>query len=194
MRNKGLIITVTIALILGVLIFALNTYSKSIERSQTITNENNNKNKAKNIQGKNLKYGNEVGNIAPDFTLKDVSGNVVTLSKFRGKKVILDFWATTCPYCKIEMPELNRFIKNHKKDTVLLAVDLGEDISKVKDYLNGRGYEFTVLLDSELKTAYDYKVQFIPMSYFIDKDGVIRVISNGAMTYDEIEEYYKSIS
>lgn len=194
MRNKGFIITGAIVLVLGILIFALNTYTKNIEHSRIITNENNTKNKAKNTQGENLKYGNEVGNIAPDFTLKDVNGNVVTLSKMKGKKVILNFWATTCPYCKIEMPELNRFIKNHKDDTILLAVDLGENLSKVKDYLNGKGYEFTVLLDSDLKTAYDYKVQFIPMSYFIDKDGVIRAISNGAMTYDEIEEYYKSIS
>lgn len=193
MRNKGFIITGAIV-VLGILIFALNTYTKNIEHSGIITNENNTKNKAQNTQGENLKYGNEVGNIAPDFTLKDVNGNVVTLSKMKGKKVILNFWATTCPYCKIEMPELNRFIKNHKDDTILLAVDLGENLSKVKDYLNGKGYEFTVLLDSDLKTAYDYKVQFIPMSYFIDKDGVIRAISNGAMTYDEIEEYYKSIS
>lgn len=92
------------------------------------------------------------------------------------------------------MPALNQFIKGHKDDTVLLAIDLGESPSKVKQYLEGKGYEFTVLLDTDLSTIYDYQVQFIPMSYFIDKNGVIRAISNGAMTYDEIEEYYKSIS
>jgi hypothetical protein len=92
------------------------------------------------------------------------------------------------------MPALDKFIRAHKDDTVLLAIDLGESEAKVRQYLEGKGYQFTVLLDSDLSTAYDYKIQFIPVSYFIDKNGVIRAISNGAMTYDEIEEYYKALS
>ncbi|ADH60765.1 alkyl hydroperoxide reductase/ Thiol specific antioxidant/ Mal allergen [Thermoanaerobacter mathranii subsp. mathranii str. A3] len=205
MKNKSLIFTIIAVIVIGVLIFVLNNYTKSAQpfhsqvAENNISSNNEDQNTSSNANSNSTeqsepKIGNQVGDIAPDFTLKDLDGNTVTLSSLRGKKVILNFWATTCPYCKIEMPALNQFIKNHKGDTVLLAIDLGESPSKVKQYLEGKGYEFTVLLDTDLSTIYDYQVQFIPMSYFIDRNGVIRAISNGAMTYDEIEEYYKSIS
>jgi len=204
-KNKSLIFTIIAVIVIGALIFVLNNYTKSAQpfhsqvAENNISSNNEDQNTSSNANSNSTeqsepKIGNQVGDIAPDFTLKDLDGNTVTLSSLRGKKVILNFWATTCPYCKIEMPALNQFIKNHKGDTVLLAIDLGESPSKVKQYLEGKGYEFTVLLDTDLSTIYDYQVQFIPMSYFIDKNGVIRAISNGAMTYDEIEEYYKSIS
>jgi peroxiredoxin len=204
-KNKSLIFTIIAVIVIGALIFVLNNYTKSVQPAPSQVAENNSpsnnedQNTSSNVNSNTTeqsepKIGNQVGDIAPDFTLKDLDGNTVTLSSLRGKKVILNFWATTCPYCKIEMPALNQFIKSHKDDTVLLAIDLGESPSKVKQYLEGKGYEFTVLLDTDLSTIYDYQVQFIPMSYFIDKNGIIRAISNGAMTYDEIEEYYKSIS
>ncbi|MBE3579715.1 MAG: TlpA family protein disulfide reductase [Caldanaerobacter subterraneus] len=190
MKNKSLIFTIVAIALIGALIFVLNSYTKTAEPTPSKV-ENQPKSNSSNEE---RKVGNEIGDIAPDFTLKDLNGNTVTLSSLRGKKVILNFWATTCPYCKIEMPALDKFIRAHKDDTVLLAIDLGESEAKVRQYLEGKGYQFTVLLDSDLSTAYDYKIQFIPVSYFIDKNGVIRAISNGAMTYDEIEEYYKALS
>ncbi|MGB9679327.1 MAG: TlpA family protein disulfide reductase [Thermoanaerobacteraceae bacterium] len=190
MKNKWLWITIIVIIILGGLIFWLNSYTKnSINHTDNSVSDS-----GKNNSSISIKEGNNIGDLAPDFKLKAVNGKTISLSDFRGKKVILNFWATTCPYCKAEMPALNQFLKNHEKDTVILAIDLGESVSKVQQYLDGKGYIFTVLLDQDLNTAYDYKVQFIPMSYFIDKDGVIRAISNGAMSYDEIEEYFKSIS
>jgi AhpC/TSA family. len=184
--NKNVILTVSIVLvlILGISIYFLNNYVVS---SQT-------KNQSADNVIKNAQVGIEKGDLAPDFTLKDVNGKTVTLSKLRGKKVILNFWATTCPYCKIEMPELNKFYENNKNDVVLLAIDIGEDKSVVENYLEGKGYSFDVLLDSDAKVAMDYKVQFIPMSFFIDEKGIIRSISNGAMTYDEVDQYFKTIS
>ncbi|WP_430350570.1 TlpA family protein disulfide reductase [Thermoanaerobacterium thermosaccharolyticum] len=190
-RNKNIILAVSIilVLILGISIYFLNSFVMS----------NQSKSDSKNVSGVNtadekIQVGTEKGDLAPDFSLKDINGNTMTLSKLRGKKVILNFWATTCPYCKIEMPELNKFYQNHKKDVVLLAIDIGEEKSTVENYLEGKGYGFTILLDSDAKTAINYKVQFIPMSFFIDEKGIIRSISNGAMTYDEIEEYYQTIS
>jgi len=184
-----LVASIAIILILGISIYFLNSYVMS----------NQSKSNSQNVSGvntadKKVQVGTEKGDLAPDFSLKDINGNTVTLSKLRGRKVILNFWATTCPYCKIEMPELNKFYQNHKKDVVLLAIDIGEEKSTVENYLEGKGYGFTILLDSDAKTAINYKVQFIPMSFFIDEKGIIRSISNGAMTYDEIEEYYQTIS
>ncbi|MGF7399811.1 TlpA disulfide reductase family protein [Thermoanaerobacterium thermosaccharolyticum] len=184
-----LAVSIILVLILGISIYFLNSFVMS----------NQSKSDSKNVSGVNtadekIQVGTEKGDLAPDFSLKDINGNTMTLSKLRGKKVILNFWATTCPYCKIEMPELNKFYQNHKKDVVLLAIDIGEEKSTVENYLEGKGYGFTILLDSDAKTAINYKVQFIPMSFFIDEKGIIRSISNGAMTYDEIEEYYQTIS
>ncbi|TCW34280.1 peroxiredoxin [Thermohydrogenium kirishiense] len=188
-KNIKLVASIAIILILGISIYFLNSYVMS----------NQSKSNSQNVSGVNtadekIQVGTEKGDLAPDFSLKDINGNTVTLSKLRGRKVILNFWATTCPYCKIEMPELNKFYQNHKKDVVLLAIDIGEEKSTVENYLEDKGYGFTILLDSDAKTAINYKVQFIPMSFFIDKKGIIRSISNGAMTYDEIEEYYQTIS
>ncbi|SNX54793.1 TlpA disulfide reductase family protein [Thermoanaerobacterium sp. RBIITD] len=188
-KNIKFAASVFIILILGTSIYFLNSYVMS----------NQSKSNSQNVSGVNtadekVQVGTEKGDLAPDFSLKDINGNTVTLSKLRGKKVILNFWATTCPYCKIEMPELNKFYQNNKKDVVLLAIDIGEEKSTVENYLEGKGYGFTILLDSDAKTAINYKVQFIPMSFFIDEKGIIRSISNGAMTYDEIEEYYQTIS
>ncbi len=188
-KNIKLVASIAIILILGISIYFLNSYVMS----------NQSKSNSQNVSGVNtadekIQVGTEKGYLAPDFSLKDINGNTMTLSKLRGKKVILNFWATTCPYCKIEMPELNKFYQNHKKDVVLLAIDIGEEKSTVENYLEGKGYGFTILLDSDAKTAINYKVQFIPMSFFIDEKGIIRSISNGAMTYDEIEEYYQTIS
>ncbi|MDK2805361.1 MAG: hypothetical protein PWQ94_525 [Thermoanaerobacterium sp.] len=190
-RNKNIILAVSIilVLILGISIYFLNSYVMS----------NQSKSNSQNVSGVNtadekVQVGTEKGDLAPDFSLKDINGNTVTLSKLRGRKVILNFWATTCPYCKIEMPELNKFYQNNKNDVVLLAIDIGEEKSTVENYLESKGYGFTILLDSDAKVAMDYKVQFIPMSFFIDEKGIIRSISNGAMTYDEVDEYFKTIS
>ncbi|KUJ90562.1 MAG: alkyl hydroperoxide reductase/Thiol specific antioxidant/Mal allergen [Thermoanaerobacter thermocopriae] len=163
MKNKSLIFTIIAVIVIGALIFVLNNYTKSVQPAPSQVAENNSpsnnedQNTSSNVNSNTTeqsepKIGNQVGDIAPDFTLKDLDGNTVTLSSLRGKKVILNFWATTCPYCIIEMPALNQFIKSHKDDTVLLAIDLGESPSKVKQYLEGKGYEFTVLLDTDLST------------------------------------------
>lgn len=183
-KNVILAVSIVLVLILGISIYFLNNYVVSSQaKNQSADNAIN-----------NAQVGIEKGDLAPDFTLKDVNGKTVTLSKLKGKKVILNFWATTCPYCKIEMPELNKFYQNNKNDVVLLAIDIGEDKSTVENYLEGKGYGFDVLLDGDAKVAMDYKVQFIPMSFFIDKDGIIRAVSNGAMTYDEVDQYFKTIS
>lgn len=183
-KNVILAVSIVLVLILGISIYFLNNY--------VVSSQANNQSADNAIN--NAQVGIEKGDLAPDFTLKDVNGKTVTLSKLKGKKIILNFWATTCPYCKIEMPELNKFYQNNKNDVVLLAIDIGEDKSTVENYLEGKGYSFDVLLDSDAKVAMDYKVQFIPMSFFIDKDGIIRAISNGAMTYDEVDQYFKTIS
>ena len=66
----------------------------------------------------------KLGSIAPDFELKTLTGKTVTLSEFKGKKVILNFWATWCHPCQVEMPEIEKFYKNQGKNVVILAINI----------------------------------------------------------------------
>lgn len=128
---------------------------------------------------------------APDFTLKDLNGNSVSLSDFEGSKnVYVNFWATWCPPCQKEMPDLEKVYKAYKdKDLVVLAVNSGEVQSKVQEFMTSNGYTFPVLLDTNNKAAALYKASSIPTSVFINKEGLIIGKKVGLMNYSEMEVY-----
>ena len=124
-----------------------------------------------------------VGYPAPDFTLTDLDGNAVRLSDFRGKVVFLNFWATWCPPCRAEMPEMEELHQEYQdKDVVIIGVDLGEFRSSVKSFVEENGYSWTFVIDSTGEVARDYMVTGIPSSFSIDEDGIIRALQVGAMS------------
>ncbi len=126
-------------------------------------------------------YGPEIGKLAPDFTLNDLDGQEVSLSGLRGKPVLLNFWATWCGPCRIEMPFLQKvYEKWTGKELVLLAVNLQEDPAKVREFVESAGYSFPVLLAAGNEVPLSYNVRGIPATFFIDVDGVIRDIKIGA--------------
>ena len=125
--------------------------------------------------------GPEIGKTAPDFTLKGLDGQEVSLSDFRGKPVLLNFWATWCGPCRLEMPFLQEiYEKWNGKGLVLLAVNLQEDQGTVEDFIDGAGYTFPVLLAPGNQVPLSYNIRGIPATFFIDADGVIRDIKVGA--------------
>ena len=99
--------------------------------------------------------------IPPDFTLEDLAGNEVRLSDLRGKVVLVNFWATWCGPCRMEMPILQRFERTHAdKGVIVLAVstDRFNDRSQIKPFLEENNFDFKVLLeDPEQLTGYDYQ-------------------------------------
>lgn len=115
------------------------------------------------------------GNQAPDFTLKDVNGNSVSLSSFKGKVVLLKFWATWCPPCREEIPSVNaldRLLKN--KGLVILSVSVDTSTSKIKDFVKKYPINYTILIDDTMKVTKSlYKAFKLPMAFLIDKRGVI---------------------
>lgn len=112
------------------------------------------------------------GKIAADFTLKDLNGKEVSLSDYRGKIVFLNFWATWCPPCRQEMPSMEKLYQRFKdKDFVMLAVDLRERQSTVKDFASDYKLNFTILLDSRGKVSDTYGVRAIPTTYLINRKG-----------------------
>lgn len=134
----------------------------------------------------------EVGKAAPDFNLKTLSGENVGLSDYEGKIVLLNFWATWCGFCVKEMPDLDKFDKEHD-DIVVLAIDVREEEGKVRDYIEGGGYDFEVALDLDGKVSEDYLISSYPTSYFIDTDGILigRVV--GMLEYEQMLEILESI-
>lgn len=139
------------------------------------------------------KNGIEVGKNAPNFELAKLDGTKVKLSDLKGKKVILNFWATWCGPCKQEMPDMEAFYKKHKTDVEILAVNYtaseganGEE--KVKKFAEEKGITFPILLDKDITVTTTYKVITIPTSYFVDTKGVIQDKFIGPMTQKEMEK------
>ena len=130
----------------------------------------------------------EVGRLAPDFTLIDLESNSVTLSDFRGKAVFINFWATWCPPCRAEMPEIEAIYQEYKsKDVVVIGVDLYEAENEVRQYVQQGGYSWIFVIDTTGEVTKNYAITAIPTSFFLDKEGVIQAMNVGAMTKRAME-------
>lgn len=112
---------------------------------------------------------------APDFRLKNLAGEEVILSSYRGQKpVVLIFWNTRCPFCIRELLWLNeRYPRFIQDDCKLIAVNIGESISKVKNFLKKIPLDFEIVLDPDLEVAEEYNLFGVPTYIFIDRDGYL---------------------
>jgi peroxiredoxin len=119
--------------------------------------------------------------IAPDFELASLDGRKVSLKDLRGKVVLLNFWATWCPPCKAEMPDLEALYREYgaARDFVVVGANLEEDAGAVEAFVRERGLSFPVLLDSEGATAGSFGVRGLPATFIIDREGRIRDAWNG---------------
>lgn len=132
---------------------------------------------------------------ASDFTLNDLAGKKVSLSDYKGKPVIINFWATWCIPCIHEMPELEKLYKERKKDGLeLLMINVKESIEVVKKYIDKGGYTFRVLLDEDGDVLRKYQVFGLPSTFFIDTKGVVQYLYMGELTWGITRMGLKSIS
>ena len=141
--------------------------------------------------------GTQVGDRAPDFELQDLNGQVVSLSGLRGRPVMVNFWATWCTYCRLELPLIQEIYDGwtgKPPSVVVLTIDVGESASTVTNYMQGRGFSFPVLLDTRETIAGRYRIAGYPTTFFIDEDGIIQAKKVGAfLTRGEIESYLSKI-
>lgn len=132
----------------------------------------------------------EIGKSAPSFQLADIDGQSVSLNDFRGKPVLLNFWATWCSPCRVEMPYIQEVYDEwSERGLVVLAINIGEGPGEVEEFMRGHSLTFPVLLDMAGNVARQYNIRGIPTTYFIDSSGVIQDIKVGAFaSVVEIED------
>ncbi len=126
----------------------------------------------------------QVGSVAPDFELKDINtGQVVKLSELRGRPVWVNFWATWCPPCAEEMPEMQKLYDQYRHSGLaLLGVDVQETETAVRLFTARGNFDWAFLLDADGKVVDRYMVGGLPSHFFIDESGVIRAIYVGALS------------
>ncbi len=189
--NKRLFSVVVLSVVIVSLIAAY-VWSFGKERGKDVTPP------GAAVKGENgVQTGTGVGQRAPDFTLTTTGGKAVSLSNFRGRPVVLNFWATWCPPCREEMPAIQSFYEKRGREIQVLAVNLTaseKSAAHVKDFLKAGGYTFPVLLDTRNSTAQEYLVRAIPTTFFIDREGIIRDIHTGPMTVEMLEKAVEKLS
>ena len=122
---------------------------------------------------------------APDFTVYDIDGDAVSLSDFIGKPVVINFWASWCGPCKMEMPEFEEKFNELGGDIQFLMVNLTDGNRETREtaisYIEESGYTFPVYFDTDQDAAYTYGVYSIPSTYFIGADGSAVAMAQGAI-------------
>ncbi|MBM3252850.1 MAG: TlpA family protein disulfide reductase [Candidatus Omnitrophica bacterium] len=139
--------------------------------------------------------GATVGSKAPEFSLNDLNEKPVSLKEFgNNKAVLLVFWATWCPYCVQEIPELKRINSEYKdKGLEIIAVDIRENPALVSDFAKKQGIDYTIVIDADGSVSKDYNVVGIPTNVLIDKNGIIQYNANPMPSKKLIDKLIKEI-
>lgn len=129
---------------------------------------------------------------APDFTVYDMDGNPHKLSDFRGKPVILNFWATWCGYCEAEMPDFEEKYQQYGDQIHFLMVDVTdgaqETVEKASAFIAERGFTFPVYYDTELQAASAYNTSGLPTTYFLDAEGYFVAWQQGMLSAESLQK------
>lgn len=194
MNKKGLII--------GIIAFVLLIAGASVLYSKLSRDNAPNRlikyTEQKGELGNNTKEGDEKEGeedvsefAAPDFTVYDKDGNAVKLSDFKGKPVVLNFWASWCPPCKGEMPDFNEKYLEYKDEIHFVMVNLTDGYQETEEsaqrFLDSTDYSFPVYFDTDLNAAYTYGISSVPQTFFIDADGILITGAQGAISAEVLQ-------
>lgn len=134
-----------------------------------------------------------LGAPAPDFELETLSGGKLSLEDLRGKTVLLNFWATWCGPCRVEMPAIQSRFEQHHPELEVLAINFDEPANQVQAYVQELGLTFTVLLDPGGEVQRLYRIRGYPSTYIVDEDGIIRVQHIGLMTEEQLDGFLSQV-
>ena len=142
-----------------------------------------------------VNVGNRIGSTAPDFTLPTVDSREISLSDYRGRPVILNFWATWCGPCRYEVPAFKAFYERYpEEEVVIIAVNTQDDPDSARGYAIADKLKFVIPVDPRGTVANKYNVRGMPTTFFINGAGVITSIKIGPfLSIDEMEERMASV-
>lgn len=128
-----------------------------------------------------------VGHLAPDFTLQTPIGESVTLSELRGQPVVLNFWASWCGPCRVEMPFFQRTQMKYNGKTAVIGVNQGESANIVQEFGVRQAISYPLLVDDDNAVNLAYNVHSLPTTIFIDPDGVVQEVIVGIVNQAVLE-------
>ncbi len=128
---------------------------------------------------------------APNLTLTDLAGTQHSLADYKGQVVLVNLWATWCPPCKAEMPELQAFFDHHQSEGfMVIAIDDGDPAADVRTFTTNYQLSFPIWLDPTYQaTDHAFRTGNLPSSYVIDRQGVVRLAWVGAINASNLEKY-----
>ena len=128
---------------------------------------------------------------APDFTVYDVRGNAHKLSDFFGKPIVLNFWATWCGPCKMEMPDFDEKYQELGEEVQFLMVNvtdgMRDTVETASAFITEAGYQFPVFYDTGLEASNIYGITSLPTTYFIDENGNVALWGAGMLTAENLQ-------
>ncbi len=175
--NRNAIVLTVVALAVGLMLYAGSRMQNSNAGPAT----------PERLSGKDVR-----GLDAPDFDLQRLDGTKLKLSSLRGKAVVINFWATWCAPCKIEMPWLTEFQNQYgSQGVVVVGIAMDEDTDKVRDFVKETGATHTILLGTEAVGDAYGGVQFLPATFYVDRQGKVVDRVFGLVSRSEIEDNIK---
>jgi cytochrome c biogenesis protein CcmG/thiol:disulfide interchange protein DsbE len=137
--------------------------------------------------------GPQVSNEAPNFSLNALSGEKIQLAELKGTPILINFWATWCGPCRLEMPLLAQYQNRYPHKLRILAVNAGESEVEVRAFLEELGASPEILLDPQESVTDLYRVNAFPTSLFLDSEGIIRSMHVGILNEDQLVGYLERI-
>lgn len=165
-----------------IIISLFATVSCSDKTNNATEPSKDNTNTTDNVAENNEDIGFKQGNLAPDFEVELLTGEKVKLSDYRDKIVLLNFWATWCPPCVNEMPDMQKLQDDFGDEFVILAISLGEERSILEEFQNVNDYTFKIGFDEKGVTG--YPVRAFPTTFLLNREGAIEKVLEGSRPYD----------
>ncbi|HEY2420131.1 MAG TPA: TlpA disulfide reductase family protein [Neobacillus sp.] len=186
---------IVIVILIGLVAWGINdTMKKKDERQASLASSEQ---AIEGMDMSSITVGINQGDIAPDFELSTPDGESLKLSDFRGQKVIVNMWATWCPPCRVEMPDMQKFYEKYKdENATIIAVNMTsseKSLDSIPNFLDEFGITFPVVLDEHNKVGEIYQVYALPTSLIIDSKGIIQQKISGPMNYEMMEKFVSEI-